>query len=264
MDAQTVRREIGRSELIDQLHALGVDRGGVLLVHTSFRAVRPIQGGPSGLIEALRAVLGPDGTLVMPSWTGDDERPFDPATTAAAADLGVAADTFWRGPGVVRSVHPFAFAAAGPQARRITADALPLPPHRPESPVGRVHELDGQVLLLGVDHDADTTLHLAEFLADVPYRIPKHCTILQGGRQVRVDYWENDHCCGRFTLTDEWLRTRGLQAEGIVGHARARLARARDIVEVALEQLTNDPLIFLHPPTAGCAECDTARRSARP
>ena len=264
MHTQTARREIGHAELIDQLQALGVDRGGVLLVHTSFRAVRPIKGGPSGLIEALRAVLGPDGTLVMPSWTGDDERPFDPATTAAAADLGVVADTFWRRPGVVRSDHPFAFAAAGPQARRITADALPLPPHRRESPVGRVHELDGQVLLLGVDHDADTTLHLAEFIANVPYRIPKGCTILQGGRPVRVDYWENDHCCGRFTLAGEWLRTRGLQVEGTVGHARARLARARDIVEVALEHLTGDPLIFLHPPTAGCAECDAARRSVRP
>lgn len=262
MEAPTARRELSRAELTRQLHALGVEPGGVLLVHTSFRAVRPIEGGPSGLIAALRAVLGPDGTLVMPSWAGDDERPFDPATTPSAADLGVVADTFWRQPGVVRSHHPFAFAAAGPRAARITSDGLPLPPHRPESPVGRVHELDGQVLLLGVNHDADTTLHLAEVLADVPYRLPKHCTILQDGRQVRVDYRENDHCCARFTLADEWLRARGLQAEGPVGHAQARLVRARDIVDVALHHLTDDPLLFLHGPTAGCAECDAARRSA--
>lgn len=261
MDAQTARREVSRAELTHQLHALGVEQGGVLLVHTSFRAVRPIEGGPAGLIEALRAVLGPDGTLVMPSWTGDDERPFDPATTPAAADLGVVADTFWRLPGVVRSHHPFAFAAAGPQGPRITSDVLPLPPHRPESPVGRVHELEGQVLLLGVGHDADTTLHLAEVLADVPYRMPKHCTTLQEGRPVRVDYWENDHCCARFALADEWLRARGLQGEGRVGHAHARLVRARDIVNVALDYLTSDPLIFLHAPTAACAECDAVRRS---
>jgi aminoglycoside N3'-acetyltransferase len=161
----------------------------------------------------------------------------------------------------VRSDHPFAFAAAGPQAARLTSDTLPLPPHRPESPVGRVHELDGQVLLLGIGHDADTTLHLAEVLADVPYRVPKHCTILQGGRPVRVDYWENDHCCARFALADEWLRTRGLQAERPVGHAHARLVRARDIVDVALDYLRNDPLVFLHGPPAACAECDAARQS---
>jgi aminoglycoside N3'-acetyltransferase len=149
-------RPFARTELVAQLRSLGVQTGGVLLVHTSFRAVRPVAGGPAGLIDALRDALGPDGTLVMPSWTGDGDAPFDPARTPAATDLGVVADTFWRLPGVVRSGHPFAFSAAGPHAARITAGPLPLPPHAPESPVGRVHELDGQVLLLGVGHDADT------------------------------------------------------------------------------------------------------------
>ena len=254
-------RELTTPEVADQLRALGVERGGVLLVHTSFRAVRPVQEGPAGLIQALRDALGPVGTLVMPSWTGDDEAPFDPRTTPASADLGVVADTFWRMPGVVRSDHLFAFAAAGPHAARITADPLPLPPHVPHSPVGRVHELDGQVLLLGVNHDADTTLHLAELMADVPYRVPKHCTVLRGGRPVRIHYGENDHCCGRFTLADGWLRERGLQREGPVGHATARLARSRDITAAALEQLARDPLVFLHPPDAGCADCDEARSS---
>lgn len=248
-------------EVADQLRALGVDHGGVLLVHTSFRAVRPIDRGPVGLIEALRDALGPDGTLVMPSWSGNDDEPFDPRTTPASPDLGVAADVFWRLPGVLRSSHFFAFAAAGPEAARITSDPLPLPPHIPDSPVGRVHELDGQVLLLGVGHDADTTLHLAELLAAVPYRVPKHCTVLEDDRPVRIEYGENDHCCARFTLADEWLRARGLQSEGLVGHAHARLARARDIVDVALEHLAREPLLFLHAPDAECADCDEARRS---
>jgi aminoglycoside N3'-acetyltransferase len=254
-------RVLSRDEVAGQLGALGVQKGGVLLVHTSFRAVRPIAGGPTGLIEALRAALGPEGTLVMPSWTGSDEEPFDPASTPASPDLGVVADTFWRLPGVVRSPHLFAFAAAGPQAERVTSGPLPLPPHIPESPVGHVHELDGQVLLLGVNHDADTTLHLAELLAGVPYSVPKSCTVLQEGRLVRLEYGENDHCCERFTLADGWLRERGLQSEGPVGHAQARLIRARDIVRVALEHLAREPLLFLHPPSAGCADCDEARKS---
>jgi aminoglycoside N3'-acetyltransferase len=254
-------QELSKGEVVDQLRALGVKRGGVLLVHTSFRAVRPVEGGPTGLIEALRTALGPDGTLVTPAWTGSDEEPFDPATTPAAEDLGVVPETFWRLPGVSRSNHPFAFAAAGPQAERVTSGALPLPPHAPESPVGKVHDLDGQVLLLGVGHDADTTLHLAEILARVPYRGRKHITVLQDGRPVRIHYEENDHCCQRFSLADEWLRARGLQAEGRVGHATARLFRARDVVTVALEHLGRDPLMFLHPPSAGCEECDVARSS---
>ena len=227
----------------------------------SFRATRPVAGGPLGLIEALLDTVGPGGTLVMPSWTGEDDATFDPITTPASPDLGVVADMFWRLSGVLRSNHPFAFAAAGPQAARITSDPLPLPPHIRESPVGRVHEVGGQVLLLGVGQDADTTLHLAEILAGVPYRVPKYCTVLQDGLPTRIEYKENDHCCQRFTFVDDWLRARDLQSEGQVGNAHARLAGARDIVEVAVERLTRDPLLFLHPADAGCTECDEARRS---
>jgi aminoglycoside 3-N-acetyltransferase-4 len=253
--------ELSKAEVTAQLRRLGVRRGGVLLVHTSFRAVRPIERGPLGLIEALRDALGPDGTLVMPSWTGLDDEPFDALTTPSAQDLGVVAQTFWRLPGVVRSNHFHAFAAAGPQAGIIIADPLPLPPHIPASPVGRVHDLDGQVLLLGVGHDANTSLHLAELIAGVPYRTPSYCTVLENGRSKRIEYGENNHCCVRFAFADEWLGPRGLQAVGPVGQAHARLARSRDIVSVALEHLTADPLLFLHPVGVGCGECNEARQS---
>lgn len=250
-----------RTDITRQLRALGVAEGGVLLVHTSFRAVRPVEDGPHGLIGALRDALGPGGTLVMPSWTGDDSAPFDPATTPAAESLGIVAETFRRMPGVMRSRHEFAFAAVGPHAAHILRDPLPLPPHIPDSPVGRVHDLDGQVLLLGVGHDADTTLHLAEILGGAPYRLPKHITTLREGKPVRIDYGENDHCCQRFALADDWLRAEGLQSEGPVGSAHARLIRSRDIVRVAVERLTDDALIFLHRPDDGCEECDEARLS---
>ena len=257
----TGRTPVSRVHLVRQLRELGVDEGGVLLMHTSFRVTGPVDGGPRGLIDGLREALGPWGTLVMPSWSGDDDRPFEPLRTPAARDLGVVADTFWRLPGARRSAHPFAFAAAGPAADAVTADPLPLPPHIPASPVGRVHELDGQVLLLGVGHDADTTLHLAELMAGVPYRVPKRCTVVRDGRPTRIDYEENDHCCQRFALADDWLLAVGLQREGPAGHGRARLARSRDIVRLTVAELGRDPLRFLHPPEQGCPECDLARQS---
>jgi aminoglycoside N3'-acetyltransferase len=195
----------------------------------------------------------------MPSWTGDDSSVFDPSDTPASPDLGVVAETFWRMPGVMRSTHPFAFAAIGPKAAGIVAGPLPLPPHLPASPVGRVHDLDGQILLLGVGHDADTALHLAELMAGVPYGVERHITIARNGRAERIAYRENDHCCSRFALADDWLRGRGLQSEGPVGNATARLFRAREVVALALERLAADPLVFLHPPEAGCADCDAAR-----
>jgi aminoglycoside 3-N-acetyltransferase len=248
---------VGR--LIEQLLALGVRPGGVLLVHTSFSEAGPVESGPEGLIGALREALGPDGTLVMPSMSDDDDHPFDPAATAVA-DMGIVADTFWRMPGVLRSDSPHSFAAVGPEAPVITAPHPIEIPHGPDSPVGRVHELGGQVLLLGVGHDSDTTIHLAENIAAVRYRRPKYVTVLRDGAPARLEYQEIDHCCERFELVDGWLDELGLQERGVVGHALARLARSGDIVDVALERLRRDETTFLHP--VGVDEqCDEARAS---
>jgi aminoglycoside N3'-acetyltransferase len=251
--------EASPETLAEQLRAHGVEGGGVLLVHMSYRAVRPVKGGPGGVVEALREAVGPAGTIVMPSWSGDDTVPFDAGRSPACPSLGATADLFWRAADVRRSAHPFAFAAAGPEADRIVADPLPLPPHGLASPVGRVYELDGQVLLLGVGHDANTTIHLAEVLAGVPYAVPKTCTVLEDGRPVCVEYLENDHCCERFALADDWLRQAGAQWEGRVGNAVARLVRSRDVVRVVTERLQQDPLVFLHSPGDQCADCNEAR-----
>jgi aminoglycoside N3'-acetyltransferase len=247
---------ISQLQIKEQLHALGVQPGGVLVVHTSFSAVAPVEGGPLGLIAALREALGPDGTLVMPSMTEEDDRPFDVAASPCR-DMGVVADTFWRQPGVLRSDNPHAFAAIGPHAAEITRPHPLDVPHGLDSPVGRVWELDGQVLLLGVGHDADTTVHLAENLAGVSYGIDHHVTVLENGAPRRVDYREIDHCCEGFAQLDEWLE--GRQRSGVVGHGTARLMRSRDVVDATLRHLREDEEVFLHEPGA-CAECDEARQ----
>lgn len=256
-------REPDRADVVRQLRELGVSAGAVLLVHASFRAVRPVLGGPDGLIDALVEAVGDNGTVVMPSWPKRSERGFDPAVDPAAPDLGVVADRFWRRPGVLRANHPAAFAALGPDAAAVLRDPLPLPPHVPESPVGRVRDLDGSILLLGVDHDANTTIHLAELEGGARYRVPKHCFVRSDGVIERIEYGENDHCCARFRLVDGWLDDAGAQRHGPVGRAEARLTRSRDVVRVVTGRLRSEPETFLHPLGSGCAECDEAWHSLR-
>ncbi len=244
-----------------QLHTLGVEPGGVLLVHTSYRAVRPVEGGPLGLIAALREAIGSDGTLVMPTMTSG-ETIFDPRATPSDG-MGITAELFWRQSGVVRSTHPGgSFAAAGPLAERICAPQPLAPPHGRESPPGRVHELDGQVLLLGVTHAESTLLHVAESIAGVPYSVEHPCLVDLDGRPTSIVIAETDHCCRGFSRMDAWLDARGLQREGPIAHAAAKLSKAKDIVAVALEHLAQDPLVFLCPAEADCGECDAARASA--
>jgi aminoglycoside N3'-acetyltransferase len=233
-------------ELIQQLLALGVAPGGVLLVHTSFSKVKPVEDGPMGLISALRSALGSDGTLVMPSMSYDDDHPFD-KTKSHCAEMGIVPDTFWRQSGVLRSDNNHAFAAIGPLAERILAPHPIDIPHGLDSPVGKVYELDGQVLLLGVGQDANTTIHLCENLAGVRYRRDKHIIILKEGKSTRFEYREIDHCCQNFPFVDEWLDDRGLQQRGMVGNAKARLIRSRDIVDVVTKRLKDNETTFLHP-----------------
>jgi aminoglycoside N3'-acetyltransferase len=248
------------AQLTEQLTTLGIESGDVMLVHTSFGRVAPVEGGPGGLIDALAAAAGPRGTVVMPTMASDDDRPFDPTATSCIEDMGVVADTFWRRPGVLRSDSPHAFAALGPQAETITAPHPVETPHGIDSPVGRVHDLDGKVLLLGTGHDANTTIHLAENMAGVRYRRPKYVTVLQGGQPSRLEYAEIDHCCQNFSFVGEWLTAKGLQRQGRIGNAIALLARSRHIVDVAVARLRGNETVFLHTPGVD-AECDEARAS---
>lgn len=254
-----MRATSDRGEVTRQLLALGVEPGGVLVVHTAFSKVAPVEGGPVGLIEVLRDALGPAGTLVMPSMSDDDEVPFDIQETPCLG-MGIVAEIFRKMPGVLRSDNPHAFAAVGPRAAEITA-AHPLDvPHGLDSPIGRVYELDGQVLLLGAGQDANTTVHLAENLGGVRYRLLKYLTVLRDGKPARLEYSEIDHCCEGFALLDQWLEAAGRQRRGVVGHGEARLARSRDIVEVALPRIRENETVFLHP-FGVCGECDDARAS---
>jgi aminoglycoside 3-N-acetyltransferase len=232
----------------------------VLLVHASYRAVRPAEGGPLGVIRALRAALGSDGTLVMPTMT-DGASVFDPRVTPTDG-MGIIAETFWRQPGVLRSTHPGgSFAAEGPHAARICAPQPLSPPHGPDSPVGRVHDLDGQVLLLGVTHSENTTMHLAEAIANVPYSVAHPCVVEVDGVARTVMVPETDHCCRGFRIADEWLGARRLQRQEKIGNADARLFGARDLVSIAVERLRTDPLMLLCPRTDDCQECAVAYAS---
>jgi aminoglycoside 3-N-acetyltransferase len=247
----------GVERIADELVALGASGDGVLVVHTAFSSFAGQAGAPTDLIAALRMAAGARGTVVMPSMSDDDETPFDPLRTPCTG-MGIVADTFWRMPGVRRSDSPHAFAAVGPHAEEITAPHPIEVPHGLDSPIGRAYELDAEVLLLGVGHDANTTVHLAENLAGVRYRLPKYATVVRDGQVVRHRYDEIDHCCANFAMLDSWLEASGHQQRGFVAGASARLMSARDVVLAALEHLRENETIFLHP-RGVCAECDEAR-----
>jgi aminoglycoside 3-N-acetyltransferase len=171
-----------------------------------------IVGGAQAVIQALLQVLGPTGTVMMPTQTWRNLDPlsraqgpvpeawwpairanwpaYDPATTPSIG-MGVVAELFRTWPGTQRSRHPVrSFAALGPQAERLLATHELEEPFGETSPVGQLYALDGFILLLGTDHSSSTSLHLAEHRANYPgkRRVQESSAILVDGTRQWVTY----------------------------------------------------------------------------
>lgn len=165
-----------RSSLSADLSRLGVEPGAVLMVHAGLRAVGPVVGGAATVVHALLDALGPEGTLMAyvdfePFFEdGDEEIPvFDKRIARAALDHGVLHEVIRTWPGAVRSDHPDAgVAAVGARAAWLTADHPLRYGYGEGSPLHKLVEARGQVLMLGAPLDTITLLHYAEHRADIP------------------------------------------------------------------------------------------------
>jgi aminoglycoside 3-N-acetyltransferase len=200
------------TSLAHKLRACGVAEGQVVLVHTAMSRLGWVIGGAEAVIQALLAAVGDTGTIMMPTHSSGNTDPaawqhppvpeawwpiirahtppYNPATTPTRA-MGVVPEMFRTWPGAVRSGHPaFSMAALGPQAAFLVADHDLSQDAGDRSPVGKLYELDGHVLLLGVDHGNNTSLHLAEFRANYPGKrlLPAGSAMLVDGAQQWVTY----------------------------------------------------------------------------
>src|ERR1700722_11150809 len=174
------------------LRALGLAAGDTVLVHSSARSLGFVAGGSQAVVQALLDVLGPAGTLVVPTHTPDNTDPAEwcnppvpeswwPAIRAQAPGfdrsrtpsrrMRVIAETVRTYPAAARRYHPqVSFAAVRRQVALVTAGHQLSDTLGESSPLGAVYRLDGKVLLLGCGHDSDTSLHLAEWRQKMPPR----------------------------------------------------------------------------------------------
>ena len=248
---------VTRTSILADLRALGVAPGDTLIVHSSLSALGWVVGGAQAVVEALLGATTAAGTVVVPTQSTGSSDPagwsnppvpadwfeeirrempiYDPDLTPTGG-MGRIAECLRGHRSALRSDHPLvSFAAVGAAAAAITADHPLTPSLGESSPLGRLYERHAKVLLLGVTHASNTSLHLAEYRADWPAkRMERHGVprIIDGERvwhefeDLVLDEQDFDQIGDGFAET-------GGETQGSVGQATARLCSQRDLVDFA-------------------------------
>ena len=205
-------KPIIKKEIKDAFSALGLSRGDIVMVHTSLSKIGYVCGGAQTIIEALTETVGEDGTIMMPtqSWKNLDPETgvhwdvpaenwdiirenwpaYDKRITPTNT-MGSAAEMFRKWPGTMRSDHPARSVAAWGKYAEYLVSGHDLSNIFGEgSPIGKLYELDGKVLLIGVGYDKNTSLHLADVRAEYPgkHNSIEHSAVMENGRRVWKAY----------------------------------------------------------------------------
>jgi len=238
---------------------LGIRPGLVVIMHSSLSAIGWTVGGPVAVINALMQVLTSKGTLVMPTFSSDNTDPsdwenppvpdswwdiirnemppYDPEITPTRG-IGIIAETFRKWPNVIRSNHPTSsFAAWGNHAKYITQNHELIADLGEDSPLARIYELDGKILLIGVSHENNSSLHLAEYRSDYP---GKHYKL--NGSAIQIDNERKWVEWKELSLITDDFEQLGTDFEskinyipGKVGFAEARLLSQREMVAFSID-----------------------------
>lgn len=252
---------LSSSEIAAGLRQLGLGPGAGVMVHSSLRSLGRVDGGALAVIRALQEVLTPAGTLLMPSFNhGAPFEPggpgyYDPLTTPTIN--GAIPDTFWRQPGVRRSLDPtHAIAAWGAQAARYTRQHHRTLTMGPASPLGLLCAEGGYALLLGVGYRSNTFHHVVEMSTGAPclgLRSEAYPVHLPDGRRVlgRTWGWRAGNCpIDDPALYQQEMAALGLQRVVLIGPCRATLYRLQDGYRVIARLLANG--LGHYPPCRAC------------
>jgi len=158
-------------KIADDLNSLGVLPGHTVMVHSSFKSLGKVPGGIETVIQGFLQAIGEEGTLLMPGFSLSQEpaQGFDVRTTPV--DVGAVPEYFRKRPGATRSVHPtHSLCAVGRRVHELLDDhPLDNTPAGPHSPLRKMLESEGKIVMLGCGLRPNTSMHALEQIAEPPY-----------------------------------------------------------------------------------------------
>ena len=247
---------------------LGVDGSRPAIAHASLSSFGRVHGGAQAVVGAL---LEHFHTVIMPTFTyktmivpetgpannaaeygarGDGNRMADFYTPDMPADrlMGTVPETLRQHRQARRSMHPVLSFSGVNAEEALKIQTL----NAPLASIAAVMEENGWVVLLGVRHIPNTSIHLGERLA---------------GRKTFTRWALTPdgivECPGFPSCSDGFEaiapRVKHITRETAVGNALVRVLPLRDLVEITRQLVTADPLALLCD-RPGCGRCEAVKK----
>ena len=239
---------VTKDDIISGLSRLGLNAGHKVLVHSSLKSFGYVEGGANTVIDALIESVMPDGTILVPTLTGNktlspaNPPVFDPQNTPCWT--GHIPETFRKRPDAIRSLHPtHSVAAIGADAVPLTADHInSLTPCDESSPYGKLAQReDSYVLFVGVGYEVNTMFHHIEEVAGVAYHMQETFTrakIVHNGKEMVRHILLHKYGIPRnFGVMEPIFEERGIQLRIKIGNSEMRFVNIQKMVRATVQCL---------------------------
>lgn len=255
--------------LVRAFREVGLAPGDNFIVHSSFKSLGPVEGGPDAVIDALIEAISPGGNLLLPTFNYTQhiaEPYFDPAVVPCLT--GIIPETGRKRSNAVRSLHPtHSVTVIGPDALEFTKGHMAYRTVGFGSPIDRLAKGGGNVLLLGVGHTTNTMIHLGEEYAGIPkgswFEIPTFAKVLiPDGTTIEHEIDTSTSCSHGFGIVEEPLSRNGEIRYHTVGNSKLQLMLGMDVVKRVGELIQHQADILLCG-NPDCRPCTTARRNLK-
>ena len=232
-----------REKLIKDFSELGIEKEDTLFIHSSFKSLGGVDGGAGTVISALEDIIGQDGLILMPSFNllpSREERTESWDVEKTPSTVGWLTEFFRQMPGTYRSDHySHSVAARGKGAKAFVADHLrcdgyqspwDYPPwgktYGTHSPMFRAYKANAKLLMLGVDYQTSTYIHLVE--------------VIHWNKRLADDSSANFVGLNRPKLGAFWDALGNLK-RGKVGNSDCRLSNIKTYVDTLLAEVEHNP-----------------------